>query len=567
MPLYDHNGNVVSTAALKEEFAAPELFGIRSVWQDTIASGLTPHGLAYLLEQAGRGYHDRYIMLAVEMEERDLHYASVLQTRKLAISGIEPIVEAGSENAEDEKIAEAVRDLISQPEFIDDYVLDLLDSLGKGFSVVETLWDFSTKQWWPKAYKWRDQRHFVIDRLDGQTLRLKDQTNLQGVDLPPFQFSIHHPKLKSGLPIRGGLARLAAWAFLFKSYTLKDWMAFLEVYGMPFRVGRYGKGTTQDERRVLLRAVRQLSTDAAAIIPKEMDIEFIEAKGGSGNAVFSAKAEYLDKQVSKGVLGQTMTSDNGASLAQAQIHEKVRQDIARADARQLAATVNRDLIRPFVDLNFGPRDFYPTVKWPVVEPEDVKALTEAITKLVPLGLKVSMSGVRNRIGFDEPDEEEELLVPPGAAQPPAGEDDPGGEPSMKGSEKARNLDLQAEIDRWVSGSMNDLTPVVKAMYLAREAKEALCPHCGGHHTASAQGDELNLLAEDALADWQKDVEPLLKPLKDLFDRATSYADIANGLDDLIAKMDAGPLSDRLAKLAMKARGLGDGGGDAGAGNG
>lgn len=536
MPLYDHNGNVVSTADLKQEFAAPELFGIRSVWQDTIASGLTPHGLAYLLEQAARGYHDRYIMLAVEMEERDLHYASVLQTRKLSISGIEPIVDAGSESPEDEKIAEAVRDMIAQPEFIDDYVLDLLDSLGKGFSVVETLWDFSTKQWWPKAYKWRDQRHFVIDRTDGQTLRLKDQTNLQGVDLPPFQFTIHHPKLKSGLPIRGGLARLAAWAFLFKSYTLKDWMAFLEVYGMPFRVGRYGKGTTQDERRVLLRAVRQLSTDAAAIIPKEMDIEFIEAKGGSGNAVFSAMTEYLDKQVSKGVLGQTMTSDNGSSLAQAQIHEKVRQDIARADARQLAATVNRDLVRPFVDLNFGPRDFYPTVKWPVVEPEDVKALTEAVTKLVPLGLKISMAGVRSRIGFDEPEEEDEVLTAPSSRQaPPKPEDDPAGEPGMKPAQKARRL--------------------------------AACPHCGGHHTASAEGDALNMIAQEALADWEKDMNPLLKPLRDLFERASSYEDIANGLDDLIAKMDAGPLSDRLAKVAMKARGLGEAGIDTGAGDG
>ncbi len=419
MPLYDHNGNIVSTADLKQEFAAPELFGIRSVWQDTIASGLTPHGLAYLLEQAARGYHDRYIMLAVEMEERDLHYASVLQTRKLSISGIEPIVDAGSESPEDEKIAEAVRDMIAQPEFIDDYVLDLLDSLGKGFSVVETLWDFSTKQWCPKPISGVTSAISSSIAPTARTLRLKDQTNLQGVDLPPFQFTIHHPKLKSGLsadPGRFGASRRLGVPLQVLHAEGLDGFSGSLWNALPRRSLR--QGTTQDERRVLLRAVRQLSTDAAAIIPKEMDIEFIEAKGGSGNAVFSAMTEYLDKQVSKGVLGQTMTSDNGSSLAQAQIHEKVRQDIARADARQLAATVNRDLVRPFVDLNFGPRDFYPTVKWPVVEPEDVKALTEAVTKLVPLGLKISMAGVRSRIGFDEPEEEDEVLTAPSARQTP-----------------------------------------------------------------------------------------------------------------------------------------------------
>lgn len=75
------------------------------------------------------------------------------------------------------------------------------------------------------------------------------------------------------------------------------------------------------------------------------------------------------------------------------------------------------------------------------------------------------------------------------------------------------------------------------------------------HTAASEQTELDALAEDALADWQADLEPLIKPLRDLFERATSYADLENGLDDLIAKMDAGPLADRLAKLAMKARGL------------
>ncbi len=260
---------------------------------------------------------------------------------------------AASNSALDKKIADAVREMISAPTFVDDYVTDLLDALGKGYAIVETLWDKSAKEWWPVAWKWRDQRFFQLDRRDGFHLRLKEEGSHYGIELPAYKFSIHRPKLKSGLPIRTGLARLAAWAFLFKSYTLKDWMAFLEVYGMPLRVGKYGASSSHEERRVLIQAVRDLSSDAAAIIPKEMEIEFIEAAGGSGNAVFAAKAEYLDRQISKGVLGQTMTTDDGSSFSQARIHENVRHDIARADARQLALTANRDLIVPFVEINFG----------------------------------------------------------------------------------------------------------------------------------------------------------------------------------------------------------------------
>ena len=521
--IVDQWGNPVSTAKLTEEFAAPTLGGVHSVWSETIVSGLTPTGLAEILRSAGRGYPDRFFALATEMEERDLHYAAVLGTRKRAITGISPIVVAASTDAEDEKIADAVRELVDQPEFVDDYVTDLLDALGKGYSVVESIWDRSGREWFPKRYEWRDQRHFVIDQRDGRTLRFKSASSIDGVDLPPFQFSIHRPKLMSGLPIRAGLARLAAWAFLFKSYTLKDWMAFLEVYGMPLRVGRFGRSASLDDRRVLLQAVRVICSDAAAIIPKEMEIEFIEAKGGTGNAVFSAKAEYLDRQISKGVLGQTMTTDDGSSLSQAAVHENVRHDIARADGRQTAITANRDLIRPFVDLNYGPRDKYPTLVFPITENEDIKALVDAVERLVPLGLEVGMSKVRERIGFDEPEEGEKLLRPSAALPPPA------------------------EAEKPEAGSGKDQAQLKTA-----------CPHCGEYHaTAADQRPELDILVEDALADWEGAIDPLLKPLQRLIESASSYAEVEAGLDDLIARMDAGPLADRLAKLQMKARGLGD----------
>lgn len=520
--LLDHRGVPVVTGNLSKEIAAPVLGGVHSVWTETILSGLTPMGMAEILRQASQGYPDRFFALAEEMEERDMHYASVLGTRKRAITGIEPIVISASEDEHDEDIAAAVRDIVEQPMFADDYIADALDALGKGYSVVEIIWDKSGKTWSPSAFEWRDPRKFVIDRIDGRTLRLKEPGNLDGIDLPPFQFSVHQPKLKTGLPIRGGLARLAAWAFLFKSYTLKDWMAFIEVYGMPLRVGKFGRGASLDDKRVLLQAVRDISADAAAIIPKEMELEFIESKGSAGNAIFSSKAEYLDKQISKGILGQTMSTDDGASLSQAEVHENVRHDIARADARQMAATVNRDFIRPFVDLNFGPQDRYPTLVFPITEAEDVKTLVDAVERLVPLGLRVSMPEVRERIGFENPEEGVEVLTPP---------------TSSPVSEPKKLKDDTARIN-------------------------APCTQCGEVHDLAQdqrqdERNELDILADDALVDWQQDMDGVVAPLKQLFNTAKNYEQLATGIDDLTAKLDVGPIADRLGKLAMKARGLGD----------
>ena len=68
-------------------------------------------------------------------------------------------------------------------------------------------------------------------------LRLRQ--GMDEVDLPDYKFIVHFHKAKSGLPIRGGLARLAAWAYMFKNYTVKDWAIFCEAYGHPLRLGKY----------------------------------------------------------------------------------------------------------------------------------------------------------------------------------------------------------------------------------------------------------------------------------------------------------------------------------------
>ena len=243
-----------------------------------------------------------------------------------------------------------------------------------------------------------------------------------------------------------------------------------------------------------------------------------------------------------------MTTDDGSSLGQAAVHENVRHDIARADARQMAVTANRDLIHPYVDLNFGPQKKYPVFVIPVTENEDIKALVDAIESLVPLGLKVSMPEVRSRIGFEEPADDVELMTPPKAVKAiPSG-----GEPDADDPDKT---------DDKTPGAAKIKKAVKKAgADIQAEARIGRCPDCGGRHALAAEMvDEVDQLVEEALGNWEADTAPLFEPLKALFDRAKSYEDLQSGLDDMAAKLDPGPMADRLAKLTMLARGIGDAG--------
>jgi phage gp29-like protein len=522
--LLDHLGRPIERQTLLREVAAPQLTGVRRAWDaEAIAIGLTPHRLARILRAATEGDLRAFLILAEEMEERDPHYASVLGTRKRACSGLEPVVEAATDDDRDQELADAVRERIAESTEFPDLCSDLLDGLGKGFAACEIIWDRQATLWRPDAYEWRDPKFFQFDQETGQELRLMDLGAVDGVALPPYKFIIHKPKLKSGLPARGGLARLACAAHMCKSFTVTDWMAFAEVFGMPLRLGRYSQNATPEDVRILVSAVANLGTDAAAVIPDGMRIELLEAgksSGSGGQSLFQNLAEWLDRQVSKAVLGQTMTSDDGSSQSQATVHNEVRKDILKADARQLAATINRDLVRPFIDLNFGPPPSgkYPRLVLPVREAEDVKALTDALAKLVPLGLRVEASVVRDRLGFPDPADGAEVL----------------GQPMQQGQDGTATNRVRRAVNRTGAES-------------------------GGIDASGV--DELDQLAAEALDEWEPLVVPLVDPIQELADKSGTYEEFMAGLPGLLEKMDPSALVRGLAVAAFKARGQGNGGSD------
>lgn len=519
--------------AMGREIAGASVFGVRRVWGEAIARNLTPGRLAGLLRAAADGDADAYLALAEEIEELDLHYGSVLGTRKRALSGIEPRVEAASDEPHDQNIATAVRTLVD-PLVWPDLIEGMLDGLGKGYSVTEIIWDTGRTPWMPARFEHRDPRWFTYDALSRRTLLLRDDTQPAGMELPPNKFIVFEPKLKAGIPIRGGLARLVAWTFMFKHYTVLDWVQFAEVYGMPIRVGRYGGGATDADLAVLRRAVTSLARDAAALLPESMRIEFTDiANNGSGWEVFSKLAEYLDKQVSKAVLGQTMTADDGSSMAQAKVHNDVRLDILRADARQISAVLNRDLVRPFVDLNFGPPpNGYPLLLHPVMEPEDIKLLVESLAVLVPMGMDVEASVIRDKLGLPDP--------------PPPDKRGPG------------VILLHAP-------SPSSVPPTPESGGIGNASNSGCrCLECGGvrglDRALNREGDdELDALANEELAGWRTVAGPMIDPVVAAIQGAGSYEEALALLPDLLRAMDTDELVRSLTRATFRARATGDGG--------
>ena len=536
MAILDAYGRPIRKARLRQEIAGPSTTAVRPIISTHQSVAIMPTRLASILREAENGYGTAYVDLAEEMEEKDLHYQAVLGTRKRQVSQLSITVEPAMEHGKEEpsKAAEAdadlVRDWLDRGE-LEDELFDIMDAVGKGYSVHEIIWDMSERQWMPARLQYQLPRWFIFDRETGRELKLRDPAGEHGwLDLEPAKFVVHRHAAKSGLPIRGGLARSAAWAWMFKNFTMRDWVRFVEAYGMPLRVGKYDKGATEAEKDVLLGAVRNIAADQSAIIPDGMMIEFVTAQSGTINPdMYHGLLRYIDAQVSKAVLGQTLTTDSGqdgsGSYALGEVHDEVRHDIERSDARQLAATLNRDIVKPLVELNHGPRKALPRIVIGREERMDPAVLSEALSKLVPLGLKVKAEEVRATLMLSMPEGEDEnaVLEKPEPVMPPPGFGGPGGPDEEDPDEDEEQAVARA---------------------LARRKRRAR--------------DGIDVAVEGLLAGdgWEPLMDPVIEPIlaeaSAAVARGDGLEDFRARLPELFARMDDAELVETMRRMGFSA---------------
>ena len=408
----------VPVAELLERQAVASLGSVRQIQSGHPADGLDPVRLASILRDAESGDATAYLELAEQMEEKDLHYAAVLGVRKRAIRSLELHVDPGDESEVAARLAEMTRDVLMSAA-IRTSLIDMMDAIGKGFSVCEIVWERDGRGLRIADVDHVDPRWFEFDRENGRHLRLRDNSGPQ--PLRPDSYVIHLSKAKSGLPIRGGLARLAAWGYMFKNFTIKDWAIFLEAYGHPLRLGKYDSSATTADRQTLLRAVRQIGVDMAAIIPKAMEVDVITAAINGAEKLYEGSARWWDEQISKGVLGQVATTDAiSGGYAVGKIHENVRDDIRDADAEQLAATLQRDISGPLRRLNF-PADArvpLPDIRFAPKETVDPRLLLDLAKEAGAIGLAIAKADIYRAFAISKPDADEEVIEV-GMAPPPA----------------------------------------------------------------------------------------------------------------------------------------------------
>ncbi|WP_136414809.1 DUF935 domain-containing protein [Herbaspirillum sp. ST 5-3] len=424
--ILDQFGKPIDRVVLDEPQTA-RISALQNQYLTPMLGGLTPTRLARTLLEADQGNLLDQHRLFADMEERDGHLRAEMDKRKNAIVGLSwDIVPPRNASAAEKAAAEWVREVLQDAvDPLEDLLLAMMEGVGHGFSSVELEWRNEGGELLPSFHP-RPQEWFRLDRSRTE-LRLMDAT-MDGIPLIPFGWVMHtHGKAKTGYMGRMGLYRTLVWPFLYKAYALGDFAEFLETYGLPIIVGKYHSGATGEEKDSLMRAVTALGHDARAIMPAEMTLEVQKITGGAGESAHLKMMEWAERSQSKSILGQTLSADTGAngggSYALGQVHNEVRHDIMRSDARQLGATLTRDLVYPLIALNRGGVDGLsrcPRFMFDLGEAVDLKAYADALPGLVNIGLKVPVAWAQEKLQIPQPKDGEAVLVPAKPeSQPPA----------------------------------------------------------------------------------------------------------------------------------------------------
>ncbi|MCC7546179.1 MAG: DUF935 domain-containing protein [Burkholderiales bacterium] len=547
MAILDQFGRPIDTGILREPQSA-RVASLHQMFAGHPSRGLTPQKLARILDDAEGGSIIDQADLGEDMEEKDAHILAELSKRKRALLTLDwDVIAPEGADASAGRLADHAKEMLAAIPDIEDVMLDALDAIGKGFACLEIDWHRPGREWVPRQIHWRPQNWFQLDILTRREIRLRDNSG-DGAPLTPFGWVFHVHKAKSGYVGRGGLHRVLCWPYLFKNYAVRDLAEFLEIYGLPMRLGTYPPGASDREKATLLQAVTSIGHGAAGIVPEGMRIEFQEAAKGTHDP-FQAMMDWCERSQSKAILGQTLSAEakaTGLGSGLANVHNEVRRDILEGDARQLAATLTRDLVYPLLVLNSAQADLARLVRleFDTREPEDLALYADALPKLVDAGLKIPANWARERLQIPEPQDGEEVLERRAAQNtvaPETGVDRGGGMPDPAGNGPR---------------SPEPGTPLRYRALSARAARAALA--------AIARDDGPDLvdeLAAAALEDWQPTMEPMVErirqALRDSAAAGEGVEQFQQRLAQALPELDVAQFAELLARAAFLSRLLGE----------
>ncbi len=362
---------------------------------------------------------------------RDPQIYYCLMVRKAATKGLPWTVVPPEEFAKDKialKLAKQAENRIRRIPRFRELLDNILEAMLPGLSVNELVWryDKEANEYIVDKHFPMEKDRFVFDR-DGN-LRLKQpMATFAGKRVPNYKFVTHTFNMSDGawafpeeagyVYFGKGLADTPLYHyFYFKITALRFLLKGLERYGHPFKVF-YTGAQNQALTTRLHEIMTALANDSVVSIPgKKGETNVDIAKGNPASRIFMTFVEYIDRLITRAILGQELMTEvpvTGARAA-AQIHQSVFASIVETDKDLLQDTLNSSLLQYDAILNTPniPERLRPVFRFKKGTLADAAQFLTAVQSAISLGITISEAQVRELTGFRKPVDEDDFLMQP-----------------------------------------------------------------------------------------------------------------------------------------------------------
>ena len=182
-------------------------------------------------------------------------------------------------------------------------------------------------------------------------LVVKSVYDTKGLPYEEFPYDLLFAKMYDGY----GLLEKAAALTILKRHSWASWDEFEQIFGMPIRIAKLGT-ISDDVKQEVGQWLKTMGTASYGVFPQFADIEIKEANNRDAFNVFMKKIETVDSQLSVLVNGQTMTTQDGSSRSQAEVHQDTEDEITQADLRNVVHWLNEALLPLLKDCGYDVRE-------------------------------------------------------------------------------------------------------------------------------------------------------------------------------------------------------------------
>lgn len=368
-----------------------------------VASTLSAARLQTILRQAEAGDTTDLFSVYREMILGHAHTQTVFNQRKLAaLADALTILPVDQENPDDVAAAKACQALTRSPGWLLRAMNHLLNGHLYPVAVLEVVYGtapagsglrYVPSEWNPVPYHLLDYGLGKLMLWDAEPATGHRLGSRSSID--PRRHIVHRGHLLSNIPDNwGGPLRAALFWYLFAMMDRDWWVRFLDRFGAPFIVGKYEDGRDAD-RRLLSTAFAAATKLFGLVVTRETDIQVHSVSSNSHGEAFEKMQTFANAELSKLILGQTMTvtaQASGMGSSQAQVQDNVRGDIKAWDITALAEAVRLQIINPFLEVNGIPGRAELSVI--TSNAAEIDTQTKVLTAATQAGLKLTEAGVR-----------------------------------------------------------------------------------------------------------------------------------------------------------------------------